>query len=104
VPTFGLLPIRDDFSPIVSLPGHQVDFILLEEIIMSHIDDLFAGYTVKHKNIICVTRNTDLSTDYENQDMFSNYAEFMKSIVKKRKRLSTVRLESQGNLPELGKE
>lgn len=104
VTTFLLLPIRNDCSPIVTLPVHQVVFILPEEIIMSHIDALFAGYTVKHKNIICVTRNTDLSTDNENQDMFSNYADFMKSIVKKRKRLSTVRLESQGDLPELGKE
>lgn len=95
---FGLLPIRGDLQPLLMLPGQKVDFILTEDIILAKVNDIFPNYNVINKGIISVTRNTDLSTDNENLDMFDNYRDFMKSIVKKRKRLNIVRLESKGNL------
>lgn len=100
---FGLLPISEKSQQVLSLPGHQVDFILTENLIFHKIEKLFEGYTVLSKAIIAVTRNTDLSTDYENNDMFDNYKDFMKAIVKKRKRLNIVRLESQRPLSETSK-
>lgn len=100
---FGLLPIREDFQQVLTLPGHQVDYILTEELILEKIEKIFNGYKVLNKGIIAVTRNTDLNTDNENQDMFDNYRDFMKAIVKKRKRLNIVRLESQGPLSETSK-
>ena len=52
---------------IYTLPGHH-RYILLEEIILAHIDRLFLGYEVTHTALFRVTRNSDLSIDEEVAD------------------------------------
>lgn len=94
-----LIPIQKHLPSFLMLTGHQVGFILMEELILGKVESIFKDYKVMSKTIISVTRNADLNADNENQDLFEDYKEFMKFIVKKRKRLSTVRLESQGKLP-----
>lgn len=57
--------------------------------------EVFSMYTVKHTNIICVTRNADLDATEGAEEQGEDYREHMKRILKKRSRLAPVRLESE---------
>ena len=66
--------------------------MLAEELILHFAAKVFAGYTVREKSLIRVTRNADIDADalYE-EDI--DYREFMAEVIKRRKRLAPVRLE-----------
>ena len=72
-------------------PGGKT-YMLAEELILHFIPKVFAGYTIREKSLIRVTRNADIDADalYE-EDL--DYREFMAELIKKRKRLAPVRLE-----------
>ena len=67
-------------------------YMLAEELILHFIPKVFAGYTIREKSLIRVTRNADIDADalYE-EDL--DYREFMAELIKRRKRLAPVRLE-----------
>ena len=65
------------------------EFILLEQIIMSKLQQLFELYTIEEYCTFRITRNSDLDIDEETDDLME---EIQKSI-KKRKRGKPVRLE-----------
>ena len=56
---------------------------------------VFSMYTVKHTNVLCVTRNADLDATENTDESDEDYREHMKRILKKRGRLAPVRLESE---------
>ena len=60
--------------------------------------EIFSMYTVKHTNVICVTRNADLDATEGSDEADEDYREHMKRILKKRSRLAPVRLESERKL------
>ena len=95
---FGIVPVRNTYPKYLLLPGENVEYILMEEIILNQIDQIFKEYKILSKNIIKVTRNTDFVDDRDTWEEFDDYTEYMKSILKKRKRLNVVRLESEGKL------
>lgn len=97
---FGIVPVRKTYPKYLLLPGEKVEYILMEEIILNQIDQIFKEYKILSKNIIKVTRNTDFVDDRDTWEEFDDYTEYMKSILKKRKRLNIVRLESEGKLPK----
>lgn len=63
-------------------------------------DRVFEKYRVSEKAVICVTRNADIDTDAGLLDEDTDYRQHMKKILKKRLRLSPVRLEIQGEMSE----
>ena len=67
-------------------------YMLAEELILHFMPKVFAGYTIREKSLIRVTRNADIDADalYE-EDI--DYREFMAELIKKRRRLAPVRLE-----------
>ena len=95
---FGIVPVRNTYPKYLVLPGENFEYILMEEIILNEIEEIFKDYEVLSKNIINVTRNTDFVDDRDTWEEFDDYTEYMKTILKKRKRLNVVRLESEGSL------
>lgn len=95
---FGIVPVRKTYPKYLILPGENVEYILMEEIILNKIEEIFEDYEVLSKNIIKITRNTDFVDDRDTWEEFDDYTEYMKSILKKRKRLNVVRLESENKL------
>ena len=91
-PLFGLVAIPADMDRIVPL-GNDSRFVLLEDIVQHFAGDIFSIYKVLDKNIIAVTRNSDIDMDEEFLDEGMDYRLHMKNILKKRQRLSPVRLE-----------
>jgi len=95
---FGIVPVRNTYPKYLMLPGENIEFILIEEVILNQINQIFKEYKILSKNIIKITRNTDFVDDRDTWEEFDDYQEYMKTILKKRKRLNVVRLESQGKL------
>ncbi len=99
--TLGLIPLPRQCERVIELPGGGFQFILLEHAIEMAAEEVFSMYSVKHTNIICVTRNADLDVLEGIDESDDDYREHMKRILKKRARLAPVRLESERPLSEM---
>ena len=82
------------FPRLIEVAGENdgKTYMLAEELILHFMPKVFAGYTIREKSLIRVTRNADIDADalYE-EDI--DYREFMAELIKKRRRLAPVRLE-----------
>ncbi len=88
------VPIDLNLLPatIVLPKKHRLEFLAIEQVVYDFVDVIFKGYSVVEKNIIRVTRNADLDWDtYSDEDL--DFRDTMKKLLKKRFRLSPVRLE-----------
>ncbi len=93
--TVGILPMPRQCARLIKLPGEGFQFILLEHAVEMVAEQVFSMYTVKHTNVICVTRNADLDATEGTDESDEDYREHMKRILKRRGRLAPVRLESE---------
>ena len=99
---FGIIPVPRMLDRIVPLKGGHMRYILVEDVILSFAERIFEMYAVDEKSIISVTRNADINPDDETYDFEEDFRHHMKKILKKRARLSPVRLEvSNRNAAEL---
>lgn len=88
----GLIPIPYSLPDYVKFPD-TTEFILMEDLIYAFADTIFTNYRVKYRTITAVTRNADINLQETPIDEDEDYRHFMKNILKKRKRLSPIRLE-----------
>lgn len=100
---FGLIPVRDDFNKFIKLPSesHELRYVLTEDLILNLADNVFEKTEIENKYILCVTRNFDLTDTDEIKDEFDDYMSYMKAIIKKRQRLTAVRVESSKKLSKI---
>ncbi len=97
---FGLIPLPNKMKRIIKLPEKQFSFILLEHAIEMYAAEVFSMYTIKHTNIICVTRNADIDISQGLTNVDDDYREQMKRVLRKRGRLAPVRLECERELSD----
>lgn len=89
----GIIPCSAGVFPrLIEVSAQEKTYMLAEELILHFAAKVFAGYAVREKSLIRVTRNADIDADalYE-EDI--DYREFMAEVIKRRKRLAPVRLE-----------
>ena len=99
---FGIIPVPKMLPRMVFLKNGLARYILTEDIILANAEKIFEMYAIKDKAVISVTRNADLKPDDETYDFEEDFRHHMKRILKKRARLSAVRLElSAGSSKEL---
>ncbi len=96
--TLGLIALPSQCDQIIELPGKGFQFMLLEDAVEFAVPSIFDMYRIKHTNIICVTRNADLDANEGLDENEFDYREHMKRILKKRARLTPVRLETRRKL------
>lgn len=94
---FGLVPIPTFLPQAIFLPekGH---YILIEDFLLSKMQDLFQGLKLSKPAVVSISRNADINLDEEIDEMDHNILESMKKGLKKRNRLAAVRLEIQGKI------
>ncbi len=80
------------FPRLIEVSAKDRTYMLAEELILHFLPKVFAGYTVREKSLIRVTRNADIDADALYEDDV-DYREFMVQLIKKRKRLAPVRME-----------
>ena len=74
--------------------GKKAKVILLEELLKAFGPLAFSGYAVKGRLAVRVTRNADLDTRVDDNDVERDFSEFMKKKIETRARLGVVRLEA----------
>lgn len=91
---FALLQVPSILPRFIELPSKEGrKFILLENIILNNLSDVFELYKIKASCLFRITRNSDLEIDEDTDDLLR---EIEKSI-KQRKRGKPVRLEIDRN-------
>lgn len=84
---------------MVELPGGKGRYMLIEELILHYIGQVFKGYKVKGKSLLKVVRNADIDADAA-YDEDLDYREFMEDLMKQRKKLSPVRIDLSREMDE----
>ncbi|MDO5521356.1 MAG: polyphosphate kinase 1 [bacterium] len=90
---FGIIPVPKVLPEILVLPGSELRYILTENIIYQFVTSIFSMFEVVESTKLCVTRNADINLEDENYADEIDFRNKMKLLLKKRKRLSVVRLE-----------
>ncbi len=98
--TFAVIPINNALTKLYYLPGDEIRYIRIHDIILHYIDLVFDSYKVIEKSKIRVTRNADINLDDENFDVDKDFRAHMKQALKKRKKLAPVRLETSSKLSD----
>ena len=96
--TLGIIPLPRQTSRVIKLPGRGFNYLLLEDALEAYAEQVFSMYTVKHTNIICITRNADIDVNEGADESDDDYRSYMKKILKKRSHLMPVRLEARREL------
>ncbi|MCH2174976.1 MAG: polyphosphate kinase 1 [Lentisphaeria bacterium] len=93
-----VVEIPADLDRFIFIPGRETRVLLLEDLILSHIEFLFSGFKVSDHVVFRLTRDADMSVD-ENRD--EDFMEAMKEILLKRRNSFPVRLEVTKGAPTL---
>lgn len=97
---FAFIPVPAALPELLFLPGHELRYIRMEEVLLQFLDEVFHNYTVTEKVCICVTRNADINTDDEAVDIDVDFRKKMKKVLGQRRRLAPVRLEVSHHISE----
>lgn len=90
----GIVPCSVEVFPrMLQIPGHENRYMLMEELILHYIPQIFEHYRVKSKSLIRIIRNADIELDEEMYDDDTDFRQLMEQMVKRRKKLCPIKLE-----------
>lgn len=95
---FGFIPVPKSLPRVVFLPNAGMRFVLLEQLLLEYAHLVFERYETLERAVISVTRNADINPDDEAYELEEDFRLRMKKALKKRARLSPVRLEIAGKV------
>lgn len=96
----GIVPCKNSvFKRLIEIPTRPGTFMLSEELILHFISKLYAKYSIREKSIMRVTRNADIDAN-EMYDEDMDYRDVMEKLIKKRTRLTPVRVELSRKINE----
>ena len=99
----GIVPCGEGvLRRLVSLPGEEKRFILVEELIASFLPRIFAHHKVDSTVLIRLVRSADIEVDDTDHDGVpaEEYRESMEKLIRQRKRLRPVKLDYRGKLSD----
>ncbi len=82
---------------LIKVPNRDGAYILGEELILNFASKVFKKYEVRSKSIIRVTRNADIDADSIDDEEL-DYREHMAEVIRQRRKLCPIRLESTNTL------
>ncbi len=89
----GIVPCANRvFKRLIEIPTRPGNYILSEEMILHFLPRIFGGEEVRERSLIRLTRNADID-GLEVYDEDLDYRDVMEQLIKRRNRLSPVRLE-----------
>lgn len=88
-----IVPASGSFSRIIFLPGTKHRFMLVEELILHYMPLVFEHYKILDKSLMRITRNADINMEEALYDHDVDLRDVMSELIKKRKKLSPVRME-----------
>lgn len=89
----GIVPCTNSvFQRLIEIPTRPGTFMLSEELILHFVSKMFPKYDIVEKSLMRITRNADIDmTDVYDEDL--DYRDLMERLIKRRRKLSPVRLE-----------
>lgn len=89
----GIVPCGNTvFKRLIEIPTRPGTFMLSEELILHFVSKLYSKYIIREKAIMRVTRNADIdASGVYDEDL--DYRDVMENLIKKRNKLSPVRVE-----------
>lgn len=90
---YGIVPVPTVIDRIIYFEDGSGNYALLEQLIYYMVKSIFPKNEILYKTIIRVTRNADINLNMKEIDVDEDYRHYMKKILKKRDRLSPIRLE-----------
>ncbi len=95
----GIIPVSGSFSRFILLPDKKkLRFLLAEDLILHFCGEVFENYRILGKALIRITRNADINMEEGLYDHDVDLRQVMEELLKKRKKLSPVRLQISGSL------
>lgn len=95
----GIIQTGGNFPRIIMLPDKsKLRFLLTEDVILHYCGTVFENYRILGKALIRITRNADINMEEALYDHEVDLRLVMEGLLKKRKKLSPVRLEISGSL------
>ncbi len=100
---YGIVAIPSCLDRMIYFPDSEYYYILVEQVILHFVNHLF-DQSIVFKTIIRLTRNADINLDEDQLDDDEDYRMGMKKILKKRSRLSPIRLEVYKSISDHSKQ
>lgn len=95
----GIIPTSGSFRRVIFAPCNKsAKFMLAEDLILHYAAEVFENYRILDSAVIRVTRNADINLEEALDDHDVDLRDVMEELLKKRKKLSPVRLEINGRL------
>lgn len=93
--SYGIIPLSAAVKRIVFLPpeDEKISYLLAEEIILKYAADIFQHYKTLARAVIKITRNADIEVEDNFSDDDVDYRNYIDAIIKKRDKLTPIRLE-----------
>lgn len=96
--TFGLIPIGDQLNRIICIRNKKVvRFALVEELVYHYADIVFKD--MNKKTMFRITRNADIDVRDVSYDETVDYRDIMSELIKKRRKLATIRIQFYKDAP-----
>lgn len=91
-----LLPLPAQVGRFVRLPGKDIRFIAIEQVIIEYVDQLFPNFTVTGNGVFRVLRDSEMEVDEEAEDLVLSF----ESALKRRRRGNVIRLSMNRDMPD----
>ena len=97
----GIVPCSSEvFKRLIPIPSDKNKYMLVEELILHFMPQIFSKYTIKSKSLIRIIRNADIDVDEAVDDEDTDYRDMMEKLIRQRKKLCPVKMEYSRVLDE----
>ncbi|MFN7952582.1 MAG: RNA degradosome polyphosphate kinase [bacterium] len=91
-----LVPLPSQIGRFVRLPGAEIRFVLIEDLVSMSLDQLFPGFEVRGIGVFRIIRDSDLEVEEEAEDLVRLY----ETALKARRRGDVIRLTVNKGMPD----
>ena len=96
----GVIPASGVFERLIFLSSEKIRFMLVEDLILHYAGEVFSSYRIIDKSLMRITRNADINAEEALYDHDVDFRDTMTELIKKRKKLSPVRMELSRHLSD----
>jgi polyphosphate kinase len=93
---YSLIPLPNQIERFIRLPGPQIRFIRMEQVVRLHLERIFPGFELRHYGFFRVLRDSDIEIEEEAEDLVREF----ESALKRRRRGSVIRLTVNADIDQ----